>query len=144
MKSAFILFLLSLSASSISAQALEQDTPTLASLAPTLAEDEIQVIYEKFLKEDLMKSPHCVDMKPACGILKQTLLAELKLSPRKWKRKFYLEQKEEIWGMMAGQFARAPKMAAHSPRSCTLILTAGWSIKNLWLVDGFIEFACAP
>jgi hypothetical protein len=142
MKSAFISCLLLLSLTSAPARASEHDAPTLDSTATALAEDEIQVIYEKFLREDLLKSSHCSDMKLACKILRQTLLTELKLSPRKWKRKFYLERKEQAWGMMAGQFVRAPKMRAYAPRACNLILTAGWSIEHLWLVDGFVEFSC--
>ena len=81
-------------------------------------------------------------MKLACRILKQSLLAELKLSPGKWKRKFYLERKEQAWGMIAGQFVRAPKMPAFAPLSCSIILNAGWSIEHLWLVDGFFELYC--
>jgi hypothetical protein len=142
MKFAAVFALLLLSLTSVPARATEEDAPTLDSTATALAEDEIQVIYEKFLREELLKSPECADMMLACKILKQTLLTELKLSPRKWKRKFYLERKEQAWGMIAGQFVRAPKMKVYAPRSCTLVLTAGWSIEHLWLVDGFVEFSC--
>jgi hypothetical protein len=156
MKSLLLSTLLLLSLSSIPAQAdgfQGDDAPTLDSTATALAKDEIQVIYEKFLKEDLLKSPYCNEgygdrpaskfkMKLACRMLKQSLLAELKMSPRKWKRKFYLERKEQALGMIAGQFIRAPKMVAFAPLSCTLILNAGWSIKHLWLVDAFFELYC--
>jgi hypothetical protein len=137
----------------VPAHALQDDSPTLDALAPALAKDELQVIYEKFLKEDLLKTSYCNEgygdrrgskfkMKLACRMLQQSLLAELKLSPRKWKRKFYLEHKEQAWGMIAGQFVRAPKMVAFAPLSCSIILSAGWSIEHLWLVDGFFELYC--